>query len=48
MTTTPEADLHILELDGWWRENREKAPDSFAQDFALAVRSGQWNVANAA
>ena len=24
--TSPVADLHILELDTWWRENREEGP----------------------
>jgi hypothetical protein len=37
--TTPLADLHILELDAWWRENREKAPDLFDQELALAFRT---------
>src|SRR5262245_6290752 len=37
--TTAEADEHILALDGWWRENREKAPDLFEQELALAFRT---------
>lgn len=37
--TTPLADLHVLELDAWWRENRDKAPDLFEQELALAFRT---------
>lgn len=37
--TTPVADLHVLALDSWWRENREKAPDLFEQELALAFRT---------
>ncbi|MBZ0116232.1 MAG: type II toxin-antitoxin system RelE/ParE family toxin [Sandaracinaceae bacterium] len=37
--TTPLADLHILALDAWWRENREKAPDLFEQELSLAFRT---------
>ena len=37
--TTPQADLQILEIDAWWRENREKAPDLFAQELELALRT---------
>ena len=37
--TTPQADLHILELDAWWRENREKSPDLFEQELAAAFRT---------
>lgn len=29
VVTTSRADLQILELDAWWRENRDKAPDLF-------------------
>ena len=36
--TTPEADLHILEIDAWWRSNRDKAPDLFEEELALAFR----------
>lgn len=36
--TSPEADEHILELDTWWRENRDKAPDLFEQELAMAFR----------
>lgn len=37
--TTLLADLHILELDAWWRRHREEAPDSFEQELALALRA---------
>lgn len=37
--TTPTADLHTLELDAWWRENREKAPELFEQELAMAFRT---------
>lgn len=37
--TTPQADLHILELDAWWREHRDKAPDLFEQELAIAFRT---------
>lgn len=34
--TTPRADLQILEIDAWWRENRDKAPDLFEEELELA------------
>ena len=34
--TTPVADLQILEIDAWWRANREKAPDRFEEELASA------------
>ena len=37
--TTPEADLHILEIDSWWRTHRDKAPDLFEQELAMAFRT---------
>jgi plasmid stabilization system protein ParE len=37
--TTPQADLHILELDGWWRAHRDKAPDLFEQELAITLRT---------
>ena len=37
--TTPEADLHILKLDSWWREHRDKAPDLFEQELSIAMRT---------
>lgn len=40
--TSAEADLHILEIDTWWRSERTKAPDLFATElekcFALLER----------
>ncbi len=36
--TTPQADLQILEIDAWWRDNRDKAPDLFEEELALAFR----------
>lgn len=37
--TTPQADVHILEIDAWWRQNRDKAPALFEQELALAFRT---------
>ena len=37
--TTPQADLHILEVDAWWQANREKAPDLFASELAAAFET---------
>jgi plasmid stabilization system protein ParE len=37
--TTPQADLHILELDAWWRANRDKALDLFEQELSMAFRT---------
>jgi hypothetical protein len=34
--TTPQADFHILELDAWWREHRDRAPDLFEQELSMA------------
>jgi len=36
--TTPEADRHIEAIDAWWRANRDKAPDLFEEELALAIR----------
>ena len=36
--TTPQADLQISAIDEWWRENRDKAPDLFEEELALAFR----------
>jgi plasmid stabilization system protein ParE len=36
--TTPEADLQIVNIDSWWRENRDKVPDLFEEELALAFR----------
>lgn len=35
--TTAQADLHILEIDSWWRSNRWKAPALFEQELAAAL-----------
>jgi hypothetical protein len=37
--TSALADLQILEIDGWWRQNRDKAPDLFEQELALAFKT---------
>lgn len=37
--TTSEADAQILAADDWWRDNREKAPDLFEQELAMAIRT---------
>jgi plasmid stabilization system protein ParE len=34
--TTPEADLQIREVDGWWHANRPASPDSFAYELGSA------------
>jgi plasmid stabilization system protein ParE len=39
VVTTPVADIQILEIDTWWRENREKAPDLFEDELALAFQT---------
>jgi plasmid stabilization system protein ParE len=36
--TTPEADRQIEAIDAWWRANRDKAPDLFEEELALAFR----------
>ena len=37
--TTPQADLHIIELDTWWREHRDSAADLFEQELSIAFRT---------
>lgn len=37
--TTPQPDLHILELDAWWRDHRDRAPDLFEQELTIALRT---------
>jgi plasmid stabilization system protein ParE len=37
--TTPEADVHILELDAWWRAHRDKAPELFEQELSIAFKT---------
>jgi plasmid stabilization system protein ParE len=34
--TTPEADVQILEIDGWWRSNRDASPNLFLQELTAA------------
>jgi plasmid stabilization system protein ParE len=34
--TTPEADIQILEIDGWWRKNRDASPNLFLQELTAA------------
>jgi plasmid stabilization system protein ParE len=34
--TTPEADVQIREIDGWWRRNRDASPDLFLQELTAA------------
>ena len=38
VVTTPTTDHQIREIDDWWRENRDKSPDLFAEELALAFR----------
>jgi hypothetical protein len=38
VVTTPQADLQILAMDDWWRSNRDKAPDLFEEELALAFQ----------
>lgn len=33
------AERHILEIDAWWRERREKAPDLFEQELAAGLQT---------
>lgn len=34
--TTPEADLQILQIDDWWRTNRDASPNLFLQELTAA------------
>ena len=34
---TPRADKHVDDAGRWWRENRTKAPEAFAQDLEQAL-----------
>jgi plasmid stabilization system protein ParE len=34
--TTPEADVQILEIDGWWRSNRDASPNLFLEELTTA------------
>ena len=38
---SPEAEQDIERIDSWWRENRQKAPDLFAQELAKACEDIQ-------
>jgi plasmid stabilization system protein ParE len=38
VVTTHWAELQILELDEWWREHRDKAPDLFEEELAQVLR----------
>ena len=38
VVTTPTTDHQIREIDDWWRDNRDKSPDLFAEELALAFR----------
>lgn len=33
----PDADLQIRAIEGWWRENRQAAPDLFGEELANAI-----------
>ena len=39
LSVTPQAFDHIQALDVWWRKNRDKSPDLFREELALAFRS---------
>jgi plasmid stabilization system protein ParE len=38
VVTTHQAELQILEVDRWWREHRDKAPDLFEDELADVFR----------
>lgn len=38
VVTTSTTDHQIREIDDSWRENRDKSPDLFAEELALAFR----------
>lgn len=35
--TAPEADAQILEIDGWWRSNRNASPNLFLDELTAAL-----------
>jgi plasmid stabilization system protein ParE len=37
--TTAEADLHILELDAWWRTHRRDAVELFERELTATIRT---------
>jgi hypothetical protein len=38
VVTTPIADQQIREIDDWWRDNRDRSPNLFAEELAFAFR----------
>ncbi|MCC7386207.1 MAG: type II toxin-antitoxin system RelE/ParE family toxin [Deltaproteobacteria bacterium] len=34
---SPEADEHVEQIESWWRENRDKAPNLFQDELSHAV-----------
>ena len=38
VVTTQLADVQILEIDGWWRTHRDKAPNLFEEELADVFR----------
>jgi plasmid stabilization system protein ParE len=38
VVTSDRAELQIVEIDAWWREHRDKAPDLFEDELADALR----------
>ncbi len=36
--TSDRAELQIVEIDAWWREHRDKAPDLFEEELAEVSR----------
>jgi len=34
---TPEAERKIAAIQAWWKENRQRAPNLFAEEFASAL-----------
>jgi hypothetical protein len=37
--TTPQADLHILELDSWWRATGTRHPICSSRNLTIALRT---------
>jgi plasmid stabilization system protein ParE len=38
VVTMPEADEQAERIDGWWRENRDKAPNLFREELERALQ----------
>jgi plasmid stabilization system protein ParE len=38
VVTSDRAELQIFEIDAWWREHRDKAPDLFEEELADVLR----------